>query len=229
VNPESIAAPSSDDPLAAELRGFGPLGILAILIILAGNFLFQPLSAILVLLWVHLSRTPWSEIGYVRPRSWIRTASIGIVFGVAFKLLMKTIVMPLLGAPTTNTAYHYLVGNSAALPGTVFTMMVIAGFGEETLYRGYMFERLKKLLGTGRGAAIFIVIFTAGLFGAGHYHVQGLAGAEQALITGLVFGTIFAITGRIFMLMFAHAAFDLTAVAIIYWNLEPQFAHLVFK
>jgi hypothetical protein len=31
------------------------------------------------------------------------------------------------------------------------------------------------------------------------------------------------------MLMFAHAAFDLTAVAIIYWNLEREVAHLIFK
>jgi len=29
--------------------------------------------------------------------------------------------------------------------------------------------------------------------------------------------------------MCAHAAFDLTAVAIIYWNLESAVAHLIFK
>ena len=29
--------------------------------------------------------------------------------------------------------------------------------------------------------------------------------------------------------MFAHAAFDLTALAIIYWNLESAVAHLIFK
>lgn len=46
---------------------------------------------------------------------------------------------------------------------------------------------------------------------------------------GLAYGTIFAITGRIWMLMFAHAAFDVTAVAIIYWNLESTVAHLIFK
>jgi len=51
---------------------------------------------------------------------------------------------------------------------------------------------------------------------------QGLAGVEQATTTGLVFGTTFPITDRIFMLMVAHAAFDLTAVAIIYWNLESK-------
>ena len=40
---------------------------------------------------------------------------------------------------------------------------------------------------------------------------------------------VFAVTGRIWMLMCAHGAFDLTAVAIIYWNLESAVAHLIFK
>lgn len=31
------------------------------------------------------------------------------------------------------------------------------------------------------------------------------------------------------MLMFAHAAFDLTALAIIYWDVESEVARLVFK
>ncbi|HEY8833937.1 MAG TPA: hypothetical protein VIM09_00015, partial [Chthoniobacterales bacterium] len=68
---------STEERLAARLRGFGALGLLSILIILGGNFLFSPLSAILVVGWVSLSRTPWREIGYVRPRSWTRTLAIG--------------------------------------------------------------------------------------------------------------------------------------------------------
>ena len=42
-------APPFDDPVAASLRGFGPLGLLAILLIVLA-FVFKPLSAILVLL-----------------------------------------------------------------------------------------------------------------------------------------------------------------------------------
>jgi membrane protease YdiL (CAAX protease family) len=76
---------------------------------------------------------------------------------------------------------------------------------------------------------LLIVLLTSTWFGAIHYPVQGLAGAEQATIVGLVLGTIFAINGRIFMLMVAHAAFDLTALAIIYWNLETDVAHCIFK
>src|SRR2546422_10404940 len=87
---ETPAAPSSDDRVAAGLRGFGPLGILAMLVIvLVGNYPFAPFSAILVLVWTWRSRTPWREIGYARPRSWTRDVAVGIALGIAFKLLMK--------------------------------------------------------------------------------------------------------------------------------------------
>jgi membrane protease YdiL (CAAX protease family) len=226
---EARASETVDGRLAADLRGFGTLGILSTLIILAGNAIVLPLSGLLVLLWARWSRTPWREIGYVRPRSWTGGLAIGIVFGVAFKLLMKTIVMPLLGAAAINPAYHYLTGNRAALPAMLWAVTAGAGFGEETLFRGFFFERLRKLFGTSPWAQSLIVLVTSLLFGLAHYSVQGLAGTEQAVITGLVFGTIYALTGRLWMLMCAHAAFDLTAVAIIYWGLETRVAHLVFR
>jgi membrane protease YdiL (CAAX protease family) len=219
----------SHDRFAEDLRGFGPLGLLAVLVIFAGNFIVVPLSAVLVLVWTRLSRTPWREIGYVRPRSWALTVAIGVPFGIAFKLLMKAIVMPLLGADPINHAYHYLVGNPAALPAAMYLIIVGAGFGEETFFRGYLFERFGKLLGQSLGAKVVTVLVTSLFFGSLHYFDQGFAGVEQAIIVGLVFGTIFAVTGRIWMLMIAHAAFDITAIAIIYWNLESAVAHFVFK
>jgi membrane protease YdiL (CAAX protease family) len=218
-----------NDAFARRLRGFGPLGIVAMLIILFGNGLFAPLSAILALLWAHRSGTPWREIGYVRPRSWIASLAVGIVFGVALKFFMKAIVMPLLGADPINQAFHYLVGNTAAIPGMLFVIIVGAGFGEETVFRGYLFERLGKLVGHGVGAKTAIVVITAAWFGVVHYPLQGLAGVQQATVVGLIYGTIFAVTGELWMLMCAHAAFDLAALAIIYWDLETEVAHLVFK
>jgi membrane protease YdiL (CAAX protease family) len=199
------------------------------LVIIAVGPVLEPLGAILVLAWARRSHTPWREIGYVRPKSWIGTLAVGVALGIAFKFLMKMIVMPLLGAPPINHAYHYLAGNPAALPGMLFAVTVGAGFGEETVFRGYLFERLGKLFGRGVGATTAIVLLTSAWFGLIHYPVQGLAGAEQAAIVGLVYGTIFAITGQIWMLVFAHAAFDVTAVLMIYWNLESYVAHLVFK
>ena len=124
--------------------------------------------------------------------------------------------------------YHYLAGNRADLPAAIFSMAA-AGFGEETVFRGYLFERLGKLLASGHGARMAIVALTTAVFALGHYPDQRLAGVEQAMFTGLLFGTIFAFTGRIWMVMCTHAAFNLTALAIIYANLESSLAHLVFK
>jgi membrane protease YdiL (CAAX protease family) len=222
------AVSDHDDHFAAQLRGFGPIGITAILLILAG-LAFNSLSAFLALVWMRLSRTPWREIAYVRPRSWPITVAGGIVFGILFKFAMKAVVMPLLGADPVNQAYHYLAGNRAAIPVTLYMLIIGAGFGEETVWRGFFFERLGKLFGSSVAAKTAIVLITSILFGLAHYSVQGLAGTEQAIITGLVFGTIVAASGRIWMAMIAHAAFDLAAYAMIYFNLETAVAHLVFK
>src|SRR5215471_8192744 len=125
-SPEQVLEPGTeapDDRLAAQLRGFGPIGIAAIVVIaLSGNWflgnfggmgLAVPAGGILALLWTRLSHTPSHALGYVRPKSWVITIAGGILFGVAFKFLMKAVIMPLLGADPINHAYHFLAGNRA--------------------------------------------------------------------------------------------------------------------
>src|SRR5262245_34008888 len=133
--------------LAAELRGFGPIGLLALVAITATNLLSVPLAAILVLVWAWRSRTPWSAIGYARPRHTVATSAGGLALGVLLKLAMKAVVMPLLHADPINHAYHYLVANTRALLGVLTLVLVSAAFGEETVYRGYLFERIGKIVG----------------------------------------------------------------------------------
>jgi membrane protease YdiL (CAAX protease family) len=214
----------------AALRGFGPAGLFAIvLILLAGNWavggIIVPAGAILVLVWRKLSDTPWPAIGYARPSRWARTIVLGIALGIALKLLMKSVVMPLFGANPVNQAYHYLAGNTAMLPAAIWAMLM-AGFGEETVFRGWAFERLGKLLGSGTRARIAILLITSAWFGAAHIANQGRDGAINAAFTGLAFGAIYLRTGTIWMPMIAHAFFDFTALAMIYFDVEAHFAHL---
>ena len=84
-------------------------------------------------------------------------------------------------------------------------------------------------LGFSAVARIATVVLTSALFAAMHLSDQGRHGAGQALITGLVFGTIFARTKSLWLPMIMHAAFDVTAVVIIYMNIEPAVARLLFR
>src|SRR6185436_12443483 len=109
----------------------------------------------------------------------------------------------LLGADPINHAYHFLAGNRALLPNAIVSMFVV-GFAEETMFRGFFFERLQKLFGSGAAARVAIILVTSLWFALGHYSSQGLAGSEQALVTGLVFGTTYALTRSIYPVMIAH-------------------------
>jgi membrane protease YdiL (CAAX protease family) len=181
-----------------------------------------------VLAWTRASQTSLREIGFVRPKSWWRTAILGIVFGCALKFVLKAVAMPLLGADPINRTYHYLVGNSAGAVVMAFYVL-IASFNEETVFRGFVFERLGTLLGPNRSAKIATVLLSSAWFATVHYLEQGVAGVEQAAMTGLAFGTIFAVTRQIWISIVAHAAYDLMAIAIVYWNIESTMAHLVFN
>ena len=224
AGPEPIA-----DDFARRLRGFGPVGLLAVVAILAGNVLVIPLSAVLVLVWAHLSDTPWGALGFSRPESWGRVVAIGVPAGIVLKLVMKALVMPLFGAPAVNQHYHYLAGNPAALPGILFAVVVGAGFGEETLFRGFFFERLGKLFGPGRASLVATIAITTTLFALAHHHDQGWPGVEQAAMTGLVFALAFAFTRQLWIPMVMHAAFDVAAVVLIFFDWESKVAHLFFR
>lgn len=205
------------------------MGVAASLGIVAAGTVAPIAGALLALAWVRWRHQSWRALGFVTPRSWIATIALGIGLGVALKLLMKSVVMPLAGAPAINPAYQYLAGNLAALAPAIATMVIDAGFAEETFFRGFAFERLGSLLGTSLRAKVLIIAVTSIWFAAMHIPHQGIFGAEQAVVTGAVFGTLYVATGTLWLSMIAHAAFDLAAVAIIYMDLEPAFAQLFFR
>lgn len=214
--------------IAKELRGFGPTGLYAIgTILLSGTLLIGrvavPVGALLVLFWVRFSRTPWQKIGYKKPSNWVKTFVGGILLGCSFKLLTKSVVMPLLGAGPVNIQYSYLSGNKTMLPYAIW-MMLVAGWAEETVYRGFLFERLHARMGKGKKASILIILITSFWFGLAHLQSQNVYGAIHSTILGLVFGSIYAARGQLFFLMIVHAAYDLLALVLIYFNLEREVA-----
>ena len=214
----------SSASVRTSLTGFGPVGIITIIVILAAGNLA---GAALVLVWASVSSTRWRDLGFVRPPHGAIDLVIALVAGVLFKILMKALVMPLLGFGAVNSTYHYLAGNTTALLVTLLWVIVGGGFGEELIWRGFLFERLGAFLRPRAHAKLVIVVVTSILFALAHYWDQGLPGAVQATMTGLVFGATYARIRTIWPVMVAHAAFDVAAVLMIYWNLEEPIGHLL--
>jgi membrane protease YdiL (CAAX protease family) len=199
------------------------------LVVLLGNGLFAPLSALLALAWARLSNTPWKDLGFIRPASWMRTVVLGIAIGVVAKLLMKAIVMPLLGAEPINQQYADIAGNLRAVPAMIVFIVLGSGFGEETVYRGFLFERLGTLFGSTRGAALLVLLLTSTWFAPVHFSSQGVAGVQQAFLLGILLGSLYLATRQLWLPMMVHAAFNLTALGLIFWQLEARVATIIFS
>jgi membrane protease YdiL (CAAX protease family) len=193
-------------------------------IVLTGNLV----GALLVFVWAWWSRTPLSRLGFVRPRSVARAVVLGVLGGIALKLVVKALIMAALGFDPANRVYGYVIGNAPAFWRMVAVVIVGGGFGEETIWRGFLFDRVRTLSG-GRVGRLAIVIVTSLAFAAAHYADQGVPGVVPAAITGVALGTIYALSGSIWTPMIVHAAYDVSALLIIYWDLESAVGHALFR
>ena len=218
-----------DQRVAASLKGFGVLGIIAFVLIVVAALAGPFIAAIFILIWAWLSYTPVAEIGLKRPKSWLSAILIGAICGVTLKLLLKSVVLPYLGAPETNAAFQFLRGNTQEFLIWIPQLIVLVGFSEELLFRGYLLNRLMLIFGQSAGSKVLVVLISAFLFGIAHWSLQSFWGSFQAGIVGLVFASAYLLNGqRLWSLIAAHAAFDIFAFWIIYAGMEEKFAHLVF-
>jgi membrane protease YdiL (CAAX protease family) len=215
--------------LAEHLRGFDTIGLMGFVAIAAGALVTPPVGAMLVLGWMWLSRTPAREIGLARPASWIGGIVLGLVIGLVLSIAMKALVMPLLGASPVSLSYQFVAhDNGAALDQAAYAVYG-AGFAEELVFRGFLFERLRKLLGESAAAAGATLLLSTVLFALTRWQ-QGWTGIAGAACIGLVFGIVYLAAGRrLFVPAIAHAAFALSGLAMIVYGLETQISHLVFK
>jgi len=212
---------------ATQLRELGPVGVLAAIIIVGANLVIAPVGAILALIWKWAAHVPWADLGFRRPRSWAVTLAAGEIGGILFKLLMKALVMPLLGGPAVNAHFHFIAGDTGQLISMIGASIIVAGFGEEIVYRGFLFNRLWRAFGEGRAATTAIIVLTTALFASIHIPEQGIYGAVQAAFTGLTVAVIYARTRNLWLPIILHAAFDITAVFLIYLQVEATIAHSI--
>ncbi len=103
--------------------------------------------------------------------------------------------------------------------------MVGAPFFEELFFRGLLLRSLARLFGSFAGwvGPTAAVVVTGVLFGLAHAESLQLLGLAAF---GIALSAIAYRTGRLGMNMFAHAAFNLTAVAAVVTPLAGSWVHL---
>lgn len=178
-------------------------------------FLGTPLALLAVWLISWLKQVGWPDLGLYRPNSWAKTVLLALVA----VLLVQTVAY--LQIRLSNSAPDYSSYEQALTPwgllGWILISWLIAGFGEEVIWRGFFMKQIARLLGEHDRASwvVGLVISSVG-FGLIHFH-QGPGGMLGTGFAGLVYGIIYLVSGRnLWTSILAHGLTGTSSFIVLY-------------
>ncbi|HJT98277.1 MAG TPA: CPBP family intramembrane glutamic endopeptidase [Rhodanobacteraceae bacterium] len=181
-----------------------------------------PILVGLALVSIALRRGGFAALGFRRPDSWKRIATIALA-AAALRIALGEFVVD----PLTALAWPPAVAPAGveSIAGDWRTAMLYLGivwsfaaFGEEIGYRGYLMNRAADIGGRTRRAEWIAVVFSAILFGLGHYY-KGPSGIVDSGVAGLVLGAAYLVSGRtLWTTILAHGFIDTFGIAALYFG-----------
>jgi len=151
---------------------------------------------LLLLGWVslRLRGARWSDVGFRRGPRLRRLVYLGVMGGIVLETFQLTITQPLvvraLGSPPDLRQFADLADDLPRAALYLVLVWVIAAFGEELVWRGYVFDRIVGLVGRVRAPYSVALVITSLLFGLAHFH-QGPPGVVIESVGGLILGAVY--------------------------------------
>ncbi len=200
------------------------------MVVVADAMGFVPITQtifLLPLVWLLLrSRNEgWSTIGFHRPGNLKQAIVLGVLAGVLLETLAVWVTTPgistLFGVEPDYSALKSIQGNLKLLLVFLGLSWVLAAFGEEICFRGFLMKRLAQVLGETRTAWVASLLLSSVLFGWGHTE-QGVSGWVQEGLSGLWLGILFLATKRnLAVPIVAHGVSNSLAFVLIYLGKYP--------
>lgn len=108
-----------------------------------------------------------------------------ISFGVFLVTFVIFVAMPLVIGMSKSDVLSFKSTNPVSIVFYIFYYLFFVGIGEEIIWRGYFYERLKDLTNSG----VLVVIISSVLFGLWHYPLgQNILQVLMTSIIGLILG-----------------------------------------
>lgn len=147
--------------------------------------------------------------------------SLGVfIIAVAAFVLGSIIMVNISGMPESSdmSNYQFLQDNIGMLILVLVGSYIVASFGEEVIYRGFIINRLIELGLDSKLGRVLVIIISAVIFGLVHYQ-WGLMGIVQTGFMGAVFGFFYLkLKKRIWILVLAHGYMDTILMIQMYMS-----------
>ncbi len=174
---------------------------------------------------IRLRGQRWRDVGLKLDQPFPKLLVVGIVGGVAMEALelfaTQPVLTKILGQGPDLHQLQRLIGNTQLLILGIVLAWVLAAFGEELVYRGYLTNRLGGIFGGSKTAWIVAAVLITLLFGLAHFP-QGPTGIIENVIDGAILAALYFATGRnLWAPIIAHGIQDTVDVLLIYLGVYP--------
>ena len=167
----------------------------------------------------------WKDVGFTRPTSWKVALLVGVLAGVFIEAFELFISQPLLarwiGKMPDLSAFSAVHGHLKTAVLYMLLIWILAAFGEELVYRGYLVNRLARFFAFTRQAWTISLIVIAIVFGCSHIG-QGATGILENIWDGLLLGAVYLACGRnLTAAIVAHGVTDTIDLLLMYLGKYP--------
>jgi uncharacterized protein len=162
----------------------------------------------------------WSDMGLRPPGNWKKTIAVATIIASVHQLFSTFVLIPFLqrvtGQPIDLTLTEQIKGNLGMLGISLVVAWLLAAFGEEMVYRGYMLNRFADILEP-RSIRWVIGYLVSVLLFAWVHQYQGMVGVIDNIVSAAMWGGLYLYSGRnLWMSIIAHGVYDTIAFIFAY-------------
>lgn len=184
-----------------------------------------PLIVALASVSLAIRKLKWKDVGFQRPENWKSTVLWGVVLGFAASVFSLVFTQPILKAVSGETPNLELLASIEGNLKMLFVFLglnwILAAFGEEMSYRGYVLNRVLDYFGGSKTKEWLTVVIVGTLFGFAHFS-QGLIGMIENSVNGILFGALFLASGRnLWLMVILHGVSNTVDMVMIYFGNYP--------
>jgi len=167
----------------------------------------------------------WRDVGLGAQANWFRTLAMGVGGGIliaSFNLFVtQQVVAWISGNQPDLSDFASLTGNLQLLLTLLSLSWLVAAFGEEMVYRGYLINRVADLVGRDRRGWIATTLLVSVVFGVAHAS-QGTSGMIVEGFSGLWLALFYLGSRRnLWIPIIVHGVSNTFDFTLIYFGLFP--------
>lgn len=162
----------------------------------------QTMCVLAVVTWlIRRNGESWRDFGLRRFTPWWKLAGLTLVFFIAKLFVVQPVADKICNvfhlAKSDHSPLTHIQGSLPALIIWLCIAWFVGAFAEEMIFRGYLMDRVGKLLGAGWFGWSTAIVFQAAFFGFGHAY-PGTAGIVSAGSAGIAYGLLYLVVVEIY-------------------------------